>query len=279
MSKRNTWENKQSARERLKAERVQQAKKDKLRRQLVVGGAVVAVIAIAAGIGVAVSNMSGDDESGGGKVWSAAAKKKLVAPANTSGKDGLSIVIGDKKAEHTLDVYEDPRCPACAQFEQTTGDVLLKDIKDGKYKASFTIAGFIDKVLTPKGNGSKNGTSALGAALNVGKQEFLDYKTALYSVKNHPAETSDTFADDAELIKIAQQVEGLKGNKTFEKAVKNGTYDKWALEMNKQFDKSGMQGTPSFKLDGKKLQKDAKGTAPSTPEEFNSLVDKEIAAK
>ena len=57
MSNRNNQANKQAARERLRAERERQAKKDRLRRQLIVGGAIVGVLAIAGGIGVAVANI------------------------------------------------------------------------------------------------------------------------------------------------------------------------------------------------------------------------------
>ena len=53
----------------------------------------------------------------------------------------------------------------------------------------------------------------------------------MYSTKFHPEETNDKFADDAYLIKVANTVDALKNNNTFQKAVKNGTYDRWALKM------------------------------------------------
>ena len=76
------------------------------------------------------------------------------------------------------------------------------------------------------GEGSKNALSALGAALNVSPEAFLEYKTALYSTKWHPEETDDKFKSDDYLIKVANTVDALKNNKEFQKAVKNGTYDK-----------------------------------------------------
>ena len=51
MSKRNSQASKTAARERLRQERERQAKRDKVRRQVIVAGAVVAVLAIAGGIG------------------------------------------------------------------------------------------------------------------------------------------------------------------------------------------------------------------------------------
>ncbi|MBO3681618.1 thioredoxin domain-containing protein [Streptomyces sp. NEAU-YJ-81] len=269
MSNRNNQQNKQAARERLRAERERQAKKDRTRRQLFVGGAVVAVLAIAGGIGYAVTNMDSDDAN---QKWRAAAEKKTFAkPANATGSQGTTVVIGDKKAKNTLHVYEDMRCPVCAQFEKFTGPTVLKDIKDGTYKAQFTMGTFLDDNKQMPGAGSKNALSALGAALNVSPQAFLDYKEALYAPKNHPEETDDAFANDQKLIDVAQQVKELKGNTAFEKAVKNGTYDRWALAMSKSFnDTKDVDATPTFKLNGKKLQ--VGQNPPMTPDQFTPLV-------
>ncbi|MCQ8188863.1 thioredoxin domain-containing protein [Streptomyces rugosispiralis] len=273
MSNRNSKQNKQAARERLRAERERQAKKDRTRRQLFVGGAVVAVLAIAGGIGYAVTNMNSDDAN---QKWRSAAEKKTFAkPANATGPQGTTIVIGDKKAKNTLHVYEDMRCPVCAQFEKLTGPTVLKDIKDGTYKAQFTMGTFLDDNKQQPGAGSKNALSALGAALNVSPQAFLDYKEALYAPKNHPQETDDAFANNQKLIDIAQQVKELKGNTAFEKAVKNGTYDRWALAMSKSFnDTKDVTGTPSFKLNGKKLE--VGGNPPMTPDQFTPLVKQNL---
>ncbi|QKV95496.1 thioredoxin domain-containing protein [Streptomyces sp. NA02950] len=275
MSNRNSQQNKQAARERLRAERERQAKKDRMRRQLFVGGAVVTVLAIAGGIGYAVSNINSDNAS---QKWSAAAEKtKLVTPANSSGPNGTTVIIGKKSAKNTLHVYEDMRCPVCSQFEQLTGKTVQKDIEDGTYKAQFTMAAFLDDAKGIVGTGSKNALSALGAALNESPDAFMAYKSALYSAKNHPDETVDAFSDDKKLLAVAQQVKELKGNKEFERAVKKGTYDHWAVVMSKTYDaaaKKGISGTPAFQMNGKKLE--VKDNPPMTPEQFTPLVKQNL---
>jgi len=281
MSKRNSQDAKRAAVERLRAERERQAKRDKVRRKIIVGGSIVAVLAVAGGAGVAITKLNEGDSGGGAamssKEWTdAAAKKKLVKPENSSGAKGTTVVIGEKDAEKTLEVFEDMRCPACASFEQASGEILSKGIEDGKYKASFTMATFIDGMTS--GSGSKNALSALGAALDVGPQAFLDYKTALYSQENHPPEQDDKFADDKYLLKIAEEVPELKGNKDFEKAVKAGTYDKWAVAMGEKFDKSDVKGTPSFKMDGKKLVVEGSDQTPMAPDQFQAAIEKALAA-
>ncbi|MET9733593.1 DsbA family protein [Streptomyces sp. NPDC006458] len=247
MSKRNSQAAKTVARERLRVEREREAKKAKVRRQLVVAGAIVGVLAAAGGIGFAVVRANEPGQ------WEEAAKATVVAPANTSGKNGTTVVVGDSKTDNVVRLYEDPRCPACAGFEQTVGETVNKGMADGDYKLSFTIGTFLDGNLG--GEGSKNALSALGAALNVSPEAFLDYKAALYSAKYHPEESVDDLADDSYLIKVADTVDALKNNKKFQDAVEAGTYDAWAMRMSKTFDDAeGVDSTPTIKINDKTIK-------------------------
>ncbi|MET9115081.1 thioredoxin domain-containing protein [Streptomyces longwoodensis] len=264
MSKRNSQAAKTAARERLRVERERAAKRAKVRRQVVVAASAVAVLAAAGGIGYAVvqANKPGH--------WEEAKTATLVKPANTSGKNGTTVVVGKSTAKKTLEMYEDPRCPICSQFEQAVGPTVKSDLDAGKFKVQYIGATFLDGNLT--GEGSKNALSALGAALNVSPEAFLEYKTAMYSAKWHPEETNDKFKSDDYLIKVADTVPALKGNAGFQKAVKDGTYDRWALEMSKVFDKSGVSGTPTLKMDGKTLTGSDGKNAPMTVADFNTAL-------
>ncbi|MGW2636204.1 thioredoxin domain-containing protein [Streptomyces sp. NPDC001348] len=274
MSKRNSAAAKTAARERLRQERERQAKRDKAKRQAIVAGSVVAVLAAAGGIGYAVVQANKP------AYWEGLKDAKVVAPANTTGAKGTTVVIGKSTAKKTLKVYEDPRCPVCAQFEQTVGSTVTKDIADGKFQIQYIGGTFIDN--HDNGQGSKNALSAMGAALNVSTDAFLQYKSALYSTKWHPDETTDKFKDDAYLIKVADTVPALKDNTAFQNAVKKGTYDAWAVAMSKTFDdnKDGVTGTPSFVMNGKKLTVDGKpnGNPPMSVADFNRLVDAALKA-
>ncbi|MCA6095731.1 DsbA family protein [Streptomyces sp. SCA3-4] len=283
MSNRNNPQNKAAARERLRAERERQAKKDKTRRQILVVGAIVAVLAIAGGAGIALTKAT--DGSKNNKVssedWDAAAAKTAFRqPANSTGDKGTTVVVGKQDAKNTLEVFEDMRCPVCSGFEQRVGETVLKDIKDGKYKVQYRMGTFLDRNPMIKGSGSKNALSALGAALNVSPQAFLDYKKALFAQKNHPDERDDAFSDDEKLLSIAGEVKELKGNAAFEKDVKDGTYDKWAQEMSKTFDTfvgqgKDLQGTPGLKLNGKVLANE-QGQAPQAAPEFTALLEQSL---
>ncbi|MFE7236901.1 DsbA family protein [Streptomyces sp. NPDC057580] len=269
MSKRNSQANKAAARERLRAERERQAKKDKVRKQVIVGVSVVAVLAIAGGVSYGVMQLNKPGH------WEAAADaKNVTAPKNTSGTDGTTVVIGKSTAKKTLELYEDSRCPICAQFEQAVGETVHKDVDAGKYKVKYIGATFIDN--SDNGEGSKNALSALGAALDVSPQAFLDYKYALYSAKYHPEESDDKFAKDSYLIKVANTVDELKDNKAFQKNVNDGTYDNWAMKMSATFDKSGVKGTPTLKMDGKTLTSEGSENAPMSVADFNTAITKAL---
>ncbi|MFI9610203.1 DsbA family protein [Streptomyces sp. NPDC052023] len=247
MSKRNSQAAKTAARERLRAEREREAQRAKVRRQIIVACSVVGVLAVAGGIGYAVVQTSQPGK------WEAAADAKVVAPANTSGKNGTTVLVGDSKSDNVVHLYEDPRCPACASFEQTVGETVNKGMEDGDYKLSLTLGTFLDGNLG--GEGSKNALSALGAALNVSPEAFLDYKAALYSAEYHPEETGDEFAKDDYLIKVADTVDALKNNKKFQDAVEKGTYDAWAMKMSDSFDNTkDVKSTPTIKINDKVIK-------------------------
>ncbi|WP_225849275.1 thioredoxin domain-containing protein [Streptomyces sp. HPF1205] len=246
MSTRNSKTSKAAARERLRIEREKEVKRAKTRRQLVVAGGVVALLGIAAGVAVAVNQMNKPS------YWSDAAKKPLVKPANTTGTNGTTVIVGDPGNKNTLQEYEDMRCPVCAAYEQEAGAAVLQGAKDGKYKISYTFGTFLDD--REGGNGSKKALSALAAALNVSVDAFEQYHTLLYSKKVHPEETKDEFNDADKLIQLAQQVPALKNNAKFSDAVRKGTFDKWALTMSDTFNKApGVTGTPTVKLNGKDI--------------------------
>lgn len=265
MSKRNSQAEKRAARERLREEREREAKRAKAKRQVMVALSIVGVLAVAAGIGYAVV------QNNQPSAWEAARDAELVKPANTSGKNGTTVVVGTSDAEKTLELYEDPRCPICAAFEQSVGETIEKDVEDGKYKVRFIGASFLDRNLG--GDGSKNALSALGAALDVSPEAFLAYKGALYSAEHHPQETDDKFADDAYLIKVANSVDALKNNEKFRKDVEDGTFDRWALELSDTFDDSDVQGTPTLRMDGKKVTGADGQNTPMTAAEFTEAID------
>ncbi|WP_406207500.1 DsbA family protein [Kitasatospora sp. NBC_01560] len=246
-----------AATERMREERERAERSAKIRRRTVVGAASAAVLALAAGVAFAVGG-----SSGGGT----AATGPLVTPAHASGPDGTVITYGKADAPHTLEIYEDFRCPYCEQLETTNGKTVQQLADAGTYKIEYHLATFLDQGLG--GKGSRTALAAAGAALNEGVDKFKQFHDVLYA--NQPDERNDGFADVNRLLDLAGQVPGLKTD-GFVKAVQDGTYTPWADQVNKAFDRSGVTGTPTVRLDGKKLEVFANG-APVPPDRFTAMV-------
>lgn len=63
----------------------------------------------------------------------------------------------------------------------------------------------------------------------------------------------------------------LKNDKAFAKAVKNGTYDRWAMDMSALFGRKGIKGTPNFMHGDKKLVMDQVPQRRMTQAQYNQL--------
>ncbi|QEV18797.1 DsbA family protein [Streptomyces alboniger] len=225
-------------------------------------GRVATAVAAAALIGVAASACGPDEDNGGGAEKSSSSAPESKGPgtkgpeSKAPGSDvpasvkGGVITVGDPKAEHTVKVYEDSRCPFCRKFEEGGAQALVGPVADGKVKVEYVIASFLDKNLG--GSGSVNAANALRASVEAGK--FPQYHAAVFA--NQPAEETDDAYTPAFLLKIADKVDGLRGG-AFDKAVTNGTYKKWVGEAMTTFSEDGVQSTPTVLIDGEKSEGEA----------------------
>lgn len=254
------------ARDRMRAEREAQARRAKLRGRVLIGGALVAVLAVAVGVGLYAADSSGSGDGSGDE----AAGKPFVQPANTTGKDGIVIPYGKADAKNVLSVWLDPRCPYCAGVEIGLGGTFKEQADAGTYRVEYHFATFLDKALGG-GKGSKRAVNALGAAVNESPEKFMEYLQVLY--KNHPAkESDDKFGSTATLLDLADQVPGLR-TPAFNKAVKELTYMPWAEKVGQAFYDQNMQGTPDVSVNGKKLTVNSGvGIDSITPEAFKKLI-------
>ncbi|MER7897607.1 thioredoxin domain-containing protein [Streptomyces sp. NPDC096046] len=239
MSEKNR-EGKRTAREKLAVEREKQKAADKRRRALIVGGAVVAVLGLAAVIGVVAANAGKDDSAASGPV---------VAPSGAQGKDGLAIPVGKDSAKSTLTVWEDFRCPACKSFETAYRPVIHELTNAGQLRTEYHLVTLIDGNMG--GTGSRNAANAAACAQDAGK--FPAYHDVLFD--HQPPEVDDAYADNARLIELAGKVDGLD-TPAFRACVEKGTHNGWVAKSDQAFDKGDFSGTPTVLFDGKNIYQD-----------------------
>ncbi|GHF66137.1 membrane protein [Streptomyces mashuensis] len=255
MSQKNT-DGKRSARERLQEQRRQEEARAKRKRTLIAAAVVVAVLGVGAGIAALVAgSTSGKAKKGAGPV---------AAPQGATGKDEVAIPVGHAAAKATLTVYEDFRCPACAQFELAFRDTVRDLEAKGKLKSEYHLVTLIDKNL--RGTGSLNAANAAGCAQDAGK--FAAYHDELY--RNQPPETDDAFARKARLLELAGKVDGLV-TPGFRTCVEDGRHDSWVKKSQDVFTAGHFAGTPTVLLNGKSVFGDPKN--PLTPDKLRQMVE------
>lgn len=253
MSEKNR-EGKRTARERLAVEREKQKAVDRRRRTLIMGASVVCVLALAAVIGIVAANVGKDD--GGEEAG------PVVAPSGALGQDGLAVLVGEESAESTLTVWEDFRCPACRSFELAYRPTLHELTGSGQLKIEYHLVTLIDGNMG--GTGSRDSANAAACAQDAGR--FTEYHDVLFD--NQPPESEDAFADNAELIESAGEVEGLD-TPAFRGCVRDGTHNSWVAKSNEAFQQGGFSGTPTVLLGDRNIYQDQS----MTPAKLKELVE------
>ncbi|MBA0050379.1 hypothetical protein E0L36_05555 [Streptomyces sp. AJS327] len=243
MSNQNS-DGKRAARERLREQRERQRVADKRARGLRIGAVVAGVLALGTLAGVLL--VRGD--AGGGAAPSA--KPVSAGPSN---------------APATLTVYEDFRCPACAQFENQFRDTVQKLEKEGALRTEYHIVSIIDSAVG--GSGSRKAANAALCAEDEGR--FAPYHDVLY--QNQPEEQDDAFADTGRLLKLAGKVPGLDSAR-FEKCVTGDRKRERVDSTNDAFRGSDFRGTPTVLLDGEDIYSNQR--EPLTPERLRELVER-----
>ncbi|WP_326697008.1 thioredoxin domain-containing protein [Streptomyces sp. NBC_01754] len=231
-------EPKRAARERLAQQRERDRARERRRRTLIVATAVVGVLALAAVVGLIAANAGKDDP--------AAEAGPAVTPSGATGKDGLALQVGADDAPSTLTIWEDFRCPVCAQFENAFRDTITDLAQSGQIKVEYHLATIIDGNLG--GSGSLRAANAAACAQDAGR--FAAYHDVLY--RDQPAETDDAFGSNSRLIELAGSVEGLD-TPAFRSCVEDGTHDSWVRKSNKAFSEGGFPGTPTALLNGESV--------------------------
>ncbi len=165
------------------------------------------------------------------------------APANLSLADG--VTAGRSTAPVTLDLYEDPQCPVCAQFEAQVGPTISSWISAGKVTVHYHVISFLDRASTTRY--SSRAANALYAAAGVSPVAFARYHQLLF--QQQPAEGSAGLTDD-KLVQLAQQA----GAGAAADQIRTATYADYVARATDQSSKDGVTGTPTVRVDGKTVE-------------------------
>ena len=218
---------------------------------------IAAVVAVLAVVAVVVAIVIGRAASTSPEPTSSATPSASASPQADPGKAvptgatgfGGPLVVNSGAPANvpTLEVFEDPQCPICAQFEAAYGPTIAAMVKANQVKHVVHTMSFLD--LNLRNDSSKRAANAAFCAADQGK--FVPYMQAVYA--GQPATEGQGWTDE-QLTGFATGV-GITGTglDQWKACVAAGTYLAHVAALETNSEKAGVNSTPTVKLNGQKL--------------------------
>ena len=162
-------------------------------------------------------------------------KSAIVATIDTANGSAITLNAGLPK---TIDIWEDPQCPVCKNFENANGDYIDSLVRDKKATVRFHVLSFL-------GDESVRAANASFCAADEG--QYLDFHHALYAVQS-PLENSGFWSND-KLVSIGKKI-GITSTKFADCVTKGSKVDLVKANYD-SMPKFGVKGTPTVFIDGK----------------------------
>jgi protein-disulfide isomerase len=154
-----------------------------------------------------------------------------------------AIPVGAADAPVTVEIYFDYMCPACGAFEAANGGELDRLVAEGVARIELRPIAFLDE----QSSGTEYSTrsaSAVAVVADAAPDRVWDFHTALYG--HQPSEGSEGLSDE-QIADIAADV-GVPADVV--DRFTDGTYRPWVASVTRDAFGSGVQGTPTVKIDG-----------------------------
>jgi protein-disulfide isomerase len=154
-----------------------------------------------------------------------------------------AIPVGAADAPVTVEIYFDYMCPACGAFEAANGGELDRLVAEGVARIELRPIAFLDE----QSSGTEYSTrsaSAVAVIADAAPDRVWDFHTALYG--HQPSEGSKGLSDE-QIADIAADA-GVPADVV--DRFTDGTYRPWVASVTRDAFGSGVQGTPTVKIDG-----------------------------
>jgi protein-disulfide isomerase len=194
-------------------------------RKPVIIGVVVVVVLLGAVLGGVIYTSNKKNATEGANIAAKDTTELDNAATGAAGddanypvqRDAAAVLVGQKSAKVTLDLYEDFLCPVCHEFENNYGDALTQHVKDGSLRLRYHMLPLLNNSSDPPGYSMDSANAGLCAA-DAGK--FPAFHLSLYDAQ--PAEGSRGW-DKQQLAKLGQDL-GIT-DASFKSCVESGKYD------------------------------------------------------
>ena len=220
------------------------------RKIRLIGGGVV--VLIMAGLLAIPFLNRGSDSSGPD---ANAALPKGVTSDTYGVKIGTAWDSPDADSIPLLQVWEDFQCPACASFEQASGDTIVQLANEGKVRLEFRPTIFLDVNLQAPNTAAGNPNSSLYASMAFGcavdQDRGAEFHKAVFAAQ--PSEGRGYSVSDLVTIAGLAGVTDIPG---FTECVSSKKYEGWVNNSYDAFSKEGVSATPTVILNGEELSAD-----------------------
>lgn len=211
------------------AEHLKRQKAQEQRRNVMVAGVVVLVLALIVGAGFVVNSLRDSSQD------------INAAPA---GSTEHGVAIGDPDAPRQVVIYEDFLCPYCGQLEQASSEDLTRLADEGKVYVDYRP---FDLLQTDYSRDSVNAFAVvLEAAGPEVAKAFHDEIFADQPPESGPYPDADWFVDKA--------VEAGATEADVRPGIEDGAQQQWVEEATAAAAEAGVNSTPTVLLDGEFFQ-------------------------
>ena len=209
--------------------RAAQARKERQRRWMTIGGGIAVMVLVVGGII-------------GYTVWEQNQQEKdLEAAAGQSSEYG--VAIGPEDAPHTVVIYEDFLCPYCGDLEDRTRDELASLAADGKVRVEYRPF----ELLSQISDYSLRSTNAFAVVLEeAGPEAAKEFHDLLF--ENQPPESDPDSVTDDDLVEMA--VEAGAEEAAVRAGIEGLAQKSWVDEATAEAQEAGVSGTPTILVDG-----------------------------
>lgn len=252
-------ERREAAREKSRALRDQQKRKDRRSRVILQSSLAVLVVAIVAVIGLVIVNSVRPPSPGPANMLSDGIKIGEGFKAVPTGalQPDDNPIPSKTNATNVIDlrIYLDYQCPGCGIFEETNAAQIKKWVAIGAATVEVHPVAILDQASL----GKKYSTRAANAAAcvaNYSPNQFFDFSALLFT--NQPKENTEGLSDD-KIISLTKQAKVRKGDSISTcitdqdfKSWTNAATDRATTNPLAGTDVNKLAGTPTITINGKK---------------------------
>lgn len=114
------------------------------------------------------------------------------------------VRLGTPDAATTIDVFEDPMCPACRLFEERYGQQIAQAVDDGKIAVRYHLMNFLDETSASKDYSTRAIAATHCVADSGDAIAYSAFHTALFDAANQPSEGGSSDPSNEDLAQLAR---------------------------------------------------------------------------